>query len=127
MRKAMRFVLLLAVAVFLVGCEGRVFLNLDVPIIVEPSRPRYRAETWGYLSYNPRDHHIVYTIGRNNDRRYEPLRDAKVTVIGTGMSINTDRDGYFYLSGVPHGRLTLLVQHRRVGPGNGVYVYTASR
>ena len=127
MRKAIRFVLLLVVAGLLVGCQGRVFLNLDVPIVVEPARPPYRGETWGYLSYNPRDHHIVYTIGRNNDRRYEPLRDAKVTIIGTGMSVYTDRDGYFYLAGVPHGRLTLLVQHRRVGPSNGVCINTASR
>ncbi|MCK9525081.1 MAG: carboxypeptidase-like regulatory domain-containing protein [Limnochordia bacterium] len=127
MRKEMRFILLIVVAGLLVGCQGRVFLNLDVPIVIEPARPPYRAETWGYLSYNKRDHHIIYTLGRNTDRSYRPLADAKVTVVGTGLSIHTDSDGYFYLRGVPHGSLSLLVQHKRVGPGSGVYIYTRSR
>lgn len=127
MRRAMRLVLVLAIAMVLTGCQGRFVLNLDLPIVVEPARPPYRAETWGYLSYNPRDHHIVYTIGRNSHRSYQPLRDAKVTIVGTGLTVHTDHDGYFYLSGVPHGRLTLLVQHRRVGPSNGVYIQTTSR
>lgn len=127
MKKVLRFIVLMAMATLLVGCQGRVLFNVDVPIVIEPAPPRYQAEAWGYLSYDPRDHHIRYTVGRNESRYYEPLRDAKVTVVGTGMSVYTDRDGYFYMRGVPHGRLTLLVEHRWVGPHNGVYITTSSR
>jgi acyl-coenzyme A synthetase/AMP-(fatty) acid ligase len=127
MKKPWRLIVLLVIAASLVGCQGRVFLNLDVPIIIEPAPPQYRSEVWGYLSYDHRNHHIRYTVGRNNDRHYEPLRDAKVTVVGTGLSVYTDRDGYFFLRGVPHGRITLLVQHRWVGPSSGVYISTSSR
>lgn len=126
MRKVWRFAVLMVIAALLVGCQGRVFLNLDVPIVIEPA-PQYRSEVWGYLSYDYHDDHIRYTVGRNYDRYYEPLRDAKVTVVGTGMSVYTDRDGYFFIRGVPHGRITLLVQHRWVGPSNGVYISTSSR
>lgn len=127
MKKVLRLLTLTMIVVFLAGCQGRVFLNLDLPIVIEPAPPQYRAEVWGYLSYDNRSHHIRYTIGRNNDRDYQPLRDAKVTIVGTGLSVYTDRDGYFFLHGVPHGRLTLLVQHRWVGPSNGVYITTSSR
>lgn len=127
MKKAMQLVALIMTVVFLAGCQGRVLLNLDLPIIIETAPPQYRAEVWGYLSYDQQTHHIRYTIGKNYDRDYQPLRDAKVSIVGTGLTVYTDRDGYFFLSGVPHGRLTLLVQHRWVGPSTGVYLTTSSR
>jgi len=127
MRRAWRLWVVILMAALLVGCQGRVFLNLDVPIVVEPAPPRYRAEVWGYLSYDHRDHHIRLTVAPNNHRHYEPLRNAKVTVVGTGMSVYTDRDGYFFMRGVPHGSLSLLVQHNWVGPRNGIYLSTSSR
>jgi hypothetical protein len=126
MKKTWRLAALMVLAVFLAGCQGRVFLNLDVPIVVEPAS-RYRAEVWGYLSYDPYDEYIRYTVARNPNRHYRPLSDAKVTIVGTGMTVYTDRDGYFFLRGVPQGRLTLHVQHRWVGLRSGVYINTSSR
>ncbi len=127
MRKAWRLLILVLMATFLVGCQGRVFLNLDVPIVVEPAPPRYQYEVWGYLSYDYRDHHIRYTIGPNDNRRYEPLRNATVTLAGTNRTVQTDRYGYFFMRGVPQGRVSLLVQHNWIGPRSGVYITTSSR
>jgi hypothetical protein len=126
MSRTWRLMIVVLMAAFLVGCQGRVFLNLDVPIVIEPA-PVYRSEVWGYLSYDHRDHHIRYTIRPNTSRHYEPLRNAEVTVVATGQSVLTDRDGYFFMRGVPHGRLSLLVRHNWVGPRSGVYISTSSR
>ena len=125
MRRGLLLALVLLTLV-LTGCDGRLFVNLDVPIVIEPQPPKYRAEVYGYLSYDYRDHHIRLTTRPNYDRYYEPLRDAKVTVVGTGQAVHTDRDGYFFMRGVPNGRISLKVEHRWVGPHNGVYFSTWS-
>lgn len=117
---------LVLLAMMFAGCDGRIFLNLDVPIVIEPSPPRYRAEVDGYLSYDYRNHHIVLTTGPNYDRYYEPLRNAKVTVVETGSTVYTDREGYFFVRGVPNGKINLKIQHNWVGPYNGVFFSTWS-
>lgn len=126
MRKSL-LLALVVLTVFLVGCDGRLLVNLDVPIVVEPSGPVYRAEVDGYLSYDNRTHHIRLTNRPNYDRYYQPLRNAKVTVLETGQTVHTDRDGYFLVRGVPAGRLELRVQHNWVGPYHGVYFTTWGR
>lgn len=125
MRKVSLLALVL-IAIFLVGCDGRVLVNLDVPIVVEPAPPRYRAEVDGYLSYDYRNHNVRLTKRPNYDRYYEPLRNAQVVVTETGQTVQTDRDGYFYVRGVPYGTITLKVQHSWVGPYNGMYFTTRS-
>ncbi len=126
MKKMLSLAALLMIAVFLSGCQGRVLLNLNVPVVVEPS-PRYRAEVWGYLSYDPYDDYIRYTVVPNHDPNFRPLRNADVTIVGTGKTVRTGRDGYFFISGVPQGKITLRVQHRWIGPRSGVYINTSSR
>lgn len=125
MRKGL-LVTLVLIAIFLVGCDGRLLLNVDVPIVVEPAPPRYRAEVDGYLSYDYRNHNVRLTSRPNDARYYEPLTNALVTVTETGQTVRTDRDGYFYLRGVPYGSITIRVQHNRVGSYNGTYFNTRS-
>lgn len=118
---------LILLSVLLVGCDSRVSVSLDVPIVVEPGAPRFRAEVDGYLSYDYRNHTIRLTSRKNSNRYYEPLSNAKVTVEEVGKTVITDRDGYFYMRGVPYGNVTIRVQHNWVGPYQGVYINTRSR
>lgn len=110
MRKSLLVGLLVAV-VLLSGCDGRVLVRLDVPIVIEPAPPKYRASIDGYLSYDDWVEHVAYSKERKHDRYYDPLVNAKVTVEETGRSTYTDRTGYFYLSEVPNGRITISVTH----------------
>lgn len=114
MRKGWLVGLILVAAVLLTGCDGRVLVRLDVPIVIEPAPPKYRAEIDGYISYDDWIEHVAYTKGRKNDRYYEPLVNAKVTVEETGKYAYTDRYGYFHIDGVPNGRITLSVSHHRL-------------
>lgn len=125
MRKGLVLTLIL-VAVLLSGCDGRVLVNLDLPIVIEPAPPRYRAEVDGYLSYDYRNHNVRLTTGPNYARYYEPLTNAKVTVMRTGQTVYTDGDGYFYMRGVPYGKIDIRVQHNWVGRYEGVYFSTRS-
>lgn len=105
---------LVLVAALLAGCDGRVLVRLDVPIVVEPAPPRYRAEVDGYISYDDWIDHVALTGSRKNDRYYEPLVNARVTVEETGKSTYTDRHGYFHMGGLPSGRVTISVSHPRL-------------
>lgn len=127
MRKKSLLAVLILLTIVLAGCDGRLFVNLDIPIVVEPAPPKYRAEVDGYLSFDNRSHHIRLTSRPNYDRYYQPLNNAKVTLTETGQTVYTDRDGYFHIRGVPHGRTELRVQHNWVGPYRGVYFTTWSR
>lgn len=127
MRKP-RILLLVLLAVVLAGCDARVFLQLDVPVIIEPHpSPKYYHEVEGYISYDYRNHHITITTKPNYRRYYEPLENARVVVLETGKTVYTDRNGYFYARGVPYGVLNLKVLHNWIGPHDGVYFrYTSS-
>ena len=116
--------LVLAVAL-LAGCDTRVLPDLEIPIVVEPTPPPYPAGTWGYLSYDPYTEHIRLDSKPYHGGRYRPLNNAVVTVVGLGKSVRTDHDGYFYIHGVPYGRIELKVQHSWIGPRTGVY-FTAN-
>lgn len=120
MKKQGLLVALVLAAALLAGCDARILFRADIPIVVEPA-PRYDAETWGYLSYDPHTEHIRLDSKPYRSGRYRPLSNAVVTVTGTGISVRTDRDGYFYIHGVPYGRLELKVQHSWIGPRSGVY------
>ncbi|NMB02740.1 MAG: carboxypeptidase regulatory-like domain-containing protein [Firmicutes bacterium] len=126
MRKGLLIALVL-VSIAMAGCDGRLFVNLDIPIVVEPAPPKYKAEVDGYLSYDNRTHHIRLTTRPNYDRYYQPLRNARVTVVGTGQTVETDRDGYFFMRGVPYGQIEIKVQHSWIGPYHGVYFTTRGR
>ncbi len=127
MRKT-KILLLVLVAVILTGCDGSVFLRLDMPVIIEPHpSPKYYHEVEGYVSYDYRNHHITITPKPNYRRHYEPLENAKVVVLETGKTVYTDHKGYFYARGVPYGVLNLKVKHNWIGPYDGVYFrYTSS-
>lgn len=105
---------LVLVAALLAGCDGRVLVRLDVPIVVEPAPPRYRAEVDGYISYDDWIEHVAFTASPNQNRYYEPLVNAKVRVEQTGKVTYTDRYGYFHIGGLPNGKVTLVVQHPRL-------------
>lgn len=119
-------VALVLAAALLAGCDARVLLRMDVPIVLEPA-PRYEAETWGYLSYDPKTEHIRLDSKPYRGGRYRPLADATVTVVGLGRTVRTDRDGYFFIHGVPYGRLELKVQHNWIGSRSGVYFTAQGR
>lgn len=116
---------LVLVAVLLSGCDGRVLVRLDVPIVIEPAPPKYRAEVDGYLSYDDWVEHVAFNKGRKNSRYYEPLVNARVTVEETGKYTYTDRQGYFHIPGVPNGRITLRVSHSQLR--RDVYFETKSK
>ena len=125
MRKGLLVALVLTAAL-LAGCDGRLLVNLDIPIVVEPA-PRYQGEVWGYLSYDSYTEHIRLNTTPDYSGRYRPLTNAIVSVVGLGKSVRTDRDGYFYIYGVPYGRVELKVQHSWVGPRSGVYFNAQGR
>lgn len=125
MRKGLLVGLVLAAAL-LAGCDGRLLVRMDIPIVIEPE-PRYDGEAWGYLSYDPYTEHIRLDSKPYRGARYRPLNNATVTVVGLGTTVVTDRDGYFYIYGVPYGRLELLVKHSWIGPRSGVYFTTYGR
>ena len=104
---------LIMITVLFTGCQGWLRINLDVPVLLEPDPP-YRAEVDGYVSYDSWVRHVQLTNAYSRQRFYEPLVDAKVTVLETGKVTYTDRNGYFFLRGVPYGKLTLMVEHRRL-------------
>ncbi|WP_461362595.1 peptidase associated/transthyretin-like domain-containing protein [Candidatus Darwinibacter acetoxidans] len=125
MRKGLLVGLVLAAAL-LAGCDGRLLVRMDIPIVIEPE-PRYDGEAWGYLSYDPYTEHIRLDSKPYRGARYRPLNNAAVTVVGLGRTVVTDRDGYFYIYGVPYGRLELLVKHSWIRPRSGVYFTTYGR
>lgn len=125
MRKGLLVAVLLAAAL-LAGCDGRLLLRMDIPIVIDPA-PRYQGETWGYLSYDPYTEHIRLDSKPHRGGRYRPLTNASVSVVGMGITARTDKDGYFYIYGVPYGRLELKVQHSWIGPRSGVYFTTQGR
>ena len=125
MRKGLLVGLVLAAAL-LAGCDGRLLVRMDIPIVIEPE-PRYDGEAWGYLSYVPYTVQIRLDSKPYRGARYRPLNNAAVTVVGLGRTVVTDRDGYFYIYGVPYGRLELLVKHSWIGPRSGVYFTTYGR
>lgn len=103
---------LLLLAVFLGGCQTWLRINLDLPILIEPVP--YKAEVDGYLFYDVWTRHVRLAPSYEYPRDYKPLVDAKVTVLETGKVTYTDRNGYFFLRGVPYGKLTIVVEHRRL-------------
>lgn len=125
MRKGLLVGLVLAAAL-LAGCDGRLLVRMDIPIVIGPE-PRYDGEAWGYLSYDPYTEHIRLDSKPYRGARYRPLNNAAVTVVGLGRTVVTDRDGYFYIYGVPYGRLELLVKHSWIRPRSGVYFTTYGR
>lgn len=127
MRKGLLIALVLA-AVLLAGCDGRLLVNLDIPIVVEPAPPRYQGEAWGYLVVDPVTKYIQLLDRRPVfTSRRQPLENAEVTVVGTGLTVRTDRDGYFFVRGVPFGKIEIRVKHHSYGPRSGVYLTTRGR
>ncbi len=104
---------LLLGAVLFTGCQSQVWLELDLPIVIE--LPRYRSDLDGYVAYNSWSGNVRVTERYYADRSYQPLNDARITVVETGQVTFTDYDGYFVIRGVPQGELTLKIQHRRLG------------
>lgn len=127
MRKLL-LVPLLLMALVLTGCDGYVFLRLDMPVVIEPQpSPQYRHYVEGYVSYDYRTNHITITRRPNRDKYYLPLKEAQVMVLETGKRIVTDHQGYFYISGVPRGTVNLKVTHNWIGPRTGVYFRYTSK
>lgn len=138
MRKNFMIIMLLFISIFITGCDSDLFIRINTPpiiieptptvvvkpspsVIVTPSRPIYRYQADGYFSYDYRNHHIKYTRNRNYGRYYEPLSNAKITILETGKEVRTDKNGYFHVRGVPRGRLTIKLVHNWVGKWDGEY------
>ena len=79
MRKGLLVAVLLAAAL-LAGCDGRLLLRMDIPIVIDPA-PRYQGETWGYLSYEPYTEHIRLDSKPHRCGRYLPLTNATVSMV----------------------------------------------
>lgn len=119
-------VLIALLAVLLAGCDGRIFLRLDVPILIEPHpSSKYQHEVEGYVSFDYRTEHIVMTSRPRSGSYYEPLKNASVTVLETGRTVRTDQSGYFYLRAVPYGKINLKVEHAWIHPDAAYFTYTS--
>ena len=103
MSRTWRLMIVVLMAAFLVGCQGRVFLNLDVPIVIEPA-PVYRSKCGVIFPMIIGSSYPLYNTDPTRADTTSPC--AMPGDSGRNrQSVLTDRDGYFFMRSAPWSSL----------------------